>query len=261
MELSKTHTQIKDGPVIVIIGAYGGVGGALTSRLGRVDANLILVGRDAEKLASLADQVDGIYGVADASDFQELTTCTDAVMAKYGRIDGVACVTGSLYLKPAHLTTETDWQSVLATNLTTAFNTVRTSARAMMKNGGSIVLMSSVAARLGLPNHEALAAAKAGVEGLARSAAATYARRKIRINCVAPGLLDTPLTANVTGNANTLEAILTMYPIPRLGTADEIAGVIDWLLGDDSSWVTGQTISVDGGLSSLRISLSKVNSD
>jgi NAD(P)-dependent dehydrogenase (short-subunit alcohol dehydrogenase family) len=121
-----------------------------------------------------------------------------------------------------------------------------------MTGGGSIVLVSSAAARLGLANHEAIAAAKAGIIGLTLSSAATYAARGIRVNCVAPGLTRTPMTARLTQNEATLKASTAMHALGRIGEPDDVAGAIDWLLGPESSWITGQVLGVDGGLASVR---------
>ena len=114
--------------------------------------------------------------------------------------------------------------------------------------GGSIVLISSAGARVGLVNHEAIAAAKAGILGLALSAAASYASRGIRVNCVAPGLVRTPLTAN--GAA--LKGSIAMHPLGRIGEPSDVASAIEWFLDPAQSWVTGQVLGIDGGLATLR---------
>ena len=120
-----------------------------------------------------------------------------------------------------------------------------------MKNPGSVVFVSSAAAQHGQVNHEAIAAAKAGVQGLALSAAASYARRGLRFNCVAPGLTDTPLTARITGNDMAAKASLAMHALGRFGQPDEIAAPIEFLLDPANSWITGQVLGVDGGLGSV----------
>jgi NAD(P)-dependent dehydrogenase (short-subunit alcohol dehydrogenase family) len=122
----------------------------------------------------------------------------------------------------------------------------------MMASGGSIVLCSTAAARAGFANHEAIAAAKAGVIGLTLSAAATYAPRNIRVNCVAPGLVDTPLAARITANPAALQASTAMHALGRIGRPEDVASAIAWLLNPENSWVTGQVLGVDGGLASLK---------
>ncbi|MFM8394910.1 MAG: SDR family oxidoreductase, partial [Acidobacteriota bacterium] len=117
---------------------------------------------------------------------------------------------------------------------------------------GSAVLVSSAAARIGLANHEAIAAAKGAIEGLVLSAAATYAPKGIRINAVAPGLVRTPLTSRITGNEMSLKASVAMHALGRIGEPDDVAAGLAWLLDPSQQWVTGQIIGIDGGLGSLR---------
>jgi NAD(P)-dependent dehydrogenase (short-subunit alcohol dehydrogenase family) len=122
----------------------------------------------------------------------------------------------------------------------------------MMNTGGSIALCATAAARTGFANHEAIAAAKAGVIGLTLSAAATYGSRNIRVNCVAPGLVATPLTSRITQNDSALQASRGMHVLGRIGTPDDVASAFAWLLDPENSWITGQVIGVDGGLGSVR---------
>ena len=139
---------------------------------------------------------------------------------------------------------------MLRTNLDSAFATVRSGAKSM-REGGSIVLLASAAAEVGLVNHEAIAAAKAGVIGLARSAAATYAPR-LRVNVVAPGLVRTPLSERITGSEAALKASVAMHPLGRIGEPEDVARAICWLLDPAQDWVTGQVLGVDGGLADLK---------
>ena len=114
-----------------------------------------------------------------------------------------------------------------------------------------MVLVSSAAATIGMPNHEAIAAAKAGIEGLVRSAAATYAGSSIRFNAVAPGLVKSKMTERLWNNETTASNSIQMHALGRLGEPDDIAAAIDWLLSTESSWITGQVLGVDGGLASV----------
>jgi 3-oxoacyl-[acyl-carrier protein] reductase len=229
---------------VVIVGASGGVGSALARRLTRNGVEVVLLGRSAEKLAALGAEAH----VVDASGPDDL----DQVVGSLGPIQGMVNCAGSLLLKPAHVTSEAEWLQTMQANLTTAFATVRAGAKAMLAAGGSIVLLSTAAARTGFANHEAIAAAKAGVIGLTLSAAATYAPRNIRVNCIAPGLVDTPLATRITGNEAALKASVAMHALGRIGRPEDVASAIAWLLDPENSWITGQVIGVDGGLGSLR---------
>jgi 3-oxoacyl-[acyl-carrier protein] reductase len=126
----------------------------------------------------------------------------------------------------------------------------------MMKAGGSIVLVSSAAARVGLVNHEAIAAAKGGVSGLVLAAAATYARYNIRVNAVAPGLVRTAATESITRNEVSERVSIAMHAAGRLGTPRDVASVMAWLLNPRNDWVTGQVLGIDGGLSTVRTRVS-----
>ena len=236
---------------VLVLGAAGGIGSALARRLAASGTPLVLAGRDASRLAPLAAETGGVAIVADATKPAEVEAAVARAVGVHGRLDGLANCVGSILLKPAHLTSEEEWDAVVATNLKSAYAAVRAAARAMTA-GGSVVLVSSAAARLGLANHEAIAAAKAGVVGLTLSAAATYAPKGIRVNAVAPGLVRTPMTARITGNEAALKASTALHALGRVGEPEDVASAIAWLLDPAQSWVTGQVIGVDGGLATIR---------
>ncbi len=238
--------------VHVIFGGAGGIGSALCERLAGEGHHVVAVSRDAERLSRLAATGLVRTMVADPGHASEVDATLSNVVAEFGRLDGVANLAGAFLLKPAHLTTDDEFAAQLHANLRTAFCVLRGAVKVFGESGGSIVLMSSVAATIGLPNHEAVAAAKAGVEGLARSAAATYAARRIRVNAVAPGLTRTPMTGRLTSNEASLKASTAMHPLGRIGEPDDVAAAVAWLLGSQSSWVTGQVLGVDGGLSRVK---------
>lgn len=252
MNANDDATITDSKPSYLIVGATGGIGSCLARRLSRGGARLMLAGRDESKLRSLATELDARMTTLDATNFEDVDACLDRALEWSGRLDGVANCAGSLLLKPAHLTSPQDYRDTIDANLTSAFAVVRAAARAMRKSGGSIVLVSSAAARIGLANHEAIAAAKAAVIGLALSAAATYAAQGIRVNAVAPGLVRTPMTERITGNETALRGSLAMHALGRIGEPDDVAASIEWLLGPGSGWVTGQVLGVDGGLGSVR---------
>ena len=247
-----TETEINSRPVYIVFGATGGIGEALSRRLAAGGCRLVLAARNGDKLKRLADDLQATSIPLDASSFDEVNSCVEKAMMLNGRLDGAANCVGSLLLKPAHLTTEAEWHQTVTTNLTTAFAVVRACSKAMATSGGSIVLVSSAAARIGLANHEAIAAAKAGVIGLTLSAAASYASKGIRINCVAPGLVRTPMTERLTSNEATLKASTAMHALGRIGDPSDVAAAIEWFIRPEQNWVTGQVLGIDGGLGSLR---------
>lgn len=223
----------------LVLSASSGIGQATVSLLKKAGHNVFTTARNTSKITPDA--------VLDATDFEAV----DTVFKQAADIDGVVNCSGSLLLKPAHLTTKEQYQSVIDASLTTAFATVRSAGKHMNK-GGSVVLISSAAAMEGLANHEAIAAAKAGIIGLTLSAAATYAGQNLRVNAVAPGLTETPLTAALTGNEMSRKFSEAMHALGRLGKPEDVARAIVFLLDPANDWITGQVLAVDGGLSRVR---------
>jgi NAD(P)-dependent dehydrogenase (short-subunit alcohol dehydrogenase family) len=236
----------------LVIGAAGGIGSALVRRLVASGGKVFLAGRDASRLESLATELGMPWGTVEATDPDAVDALADRAASELGGLDGLANCAGSILLKPAHLTSTADWQATIATNLTSAFGCVRAAGRLMKGEGGSVVLVSSAAARVGLANHEAIAAAKAGIIGLVLSAAATYAKQKVRFNAVAPGLVRTPLSKGLLSSELAEKASVGMHPLGRLGEPDEVAAAIQWFLDPAQGWITGQVLGIDGGLADLR---------
>lgn len=240
-------------PNIIIFGASGGIGSALARQLAAQGCHLTLVARAQGPLDALSAELNAQAFSLDVLDSVAVERCLEEVSEKHGRVDGVVNCAGSLLLKPAHLTADAEWAAVIGANLTSAFHVLRSATARMMKTGGgSIVLMSSAVARRGMINHEAIAAAKAGVAGLALSAAATYARYNIRVNCVAPGLTRTPLTQALIKSEAAARLSAALHPLGRIGEAGEVASAIRWFLSPEQSWVTGHVLAVDGGVSSVQ---------
>lgn len=237
---------------VLVIGAAGGIGSALVRRLVVSGQKVFLAGRDATRLETLASELGMPWGTVDATDPDAIDALADRAVADFGGLDGLVNCAGSILLKPAHLTSTADWHATIATNLTSAFGCVRAAGRLMKGDGGSVVLVSSAAARVGLANHEAIAAAKAGIIGLVLSAAATYAKQRVRFNAVAPGLVRTPLSKGLLSSELAEKASVGMHPLGRLGEPEEIAAAIDWFLDPAQGWITGQVLGIDGGLADLR---------
>lgn len=185
--------------------------------------------------------------ILDAADFDAV----DNLFLQAGPLDGVVNCAGSLMLKSAHVTNYEEYQKTINASLTTSFALIRAAGK-RMNQGGSVVLIASAAALTGLANHEAIAAAKAGIIGLAKAAAATYASSNLRINVVAPGMVKTSLTDSLMSNELILKASTAMHALGRIGAPEDIARAILFFLNPANNWITGQVLAVDGGLSSVR---------
>ena len=240
-----------DNPVYVVLGATGGIGNELCRRLSKSGVQIVAGARDEKKLSSLEKEYGALTVTLDATKTEEVDALFAEAVEEFGVVSGAANCVGSFMLKPVHLTTDEELSETLSLNLNTAFGTVKAAAK-HMPDGGSVVLLSSVAARIGLANHEAVAAAKGAVTGLMLASAASYVARGLRFNAVAPGLVQTQMTANVTRSDTARQASLDLHPLGRLGEPEDIASTIAWLLDPAQSWMTGQVIGVDGGLSTLR---------
>ncbi|MBX2861576.1 MAG: SDR family oxidoreductase [Vampirovibrio sp.] len=242
-------------PVYLITGATGGIGSTLCRQLMAQNASVSAISNNLEKLNHLAQET-GVHTLeADVRSYESLEQAVTKTHEHFGRLDGVVNCTGSILLKPAHLTSVEDWNNTLSLNLTAGFYLLKASIRYLKKTPDSVksvVFLSSAAATTGLKNHDAIAAAKAGLNGLVRSAAATYAPQGIRVNAVAPGLVETPLAEKLLSSPAALAASERLHPLGRIGQPDDIASAVCWLLDAKQSWVTGQIIGVDGGLAALK---------
>ncbi len=234
-----------DKPHVLIFGGNSAIAQALSQQLSAT-FTLSFAARNIESFE------DGVAWEIDLNHPESFDAALSQAIVHRGQLHAVVNCIGSILLKPAHLLTDKDWMETLNINLNSCFYIARAAAKHMLKTGGSVVFVSTAASLIGLPNHEAIAAAKAGVNGLMLAAAATYAANNLRFNCVAPGLVDTPLSRFIMNSPKALETSLKLHPLGRAGQAADIANMIAFLIDPKNTWISGQTFVVDGGLSHLK---------
>jgi len=239
--------------IALVTGAVGGLGLAVRRQLADAGWQLALVSRNLERLQE--PPAGALCIGADCSTPEGATQALSACRDRFGRSpDAFAHCAGSVLLAPLHRTTPEEYREVVRANLDSAYFTLGAFVKGCLdvKQPGAAVLVSSVVARIGVLNHEAIAAAKAGVEGLVRSAAASYAAKGLRFNAIAPGILRTAATERLFAGPGAEQGITAQYPLGRYGAAKDAAGAMVWLLSDEASWVTGQVLPVDGGFTAVR---------
>ena len=227
----------------LIFGGVGGIGGALSELL-LSQGHSVFVTTTREGRAQEARVPADHVLVADALESHSIQAAVHTAGAN--GLNGMAYCIGTIDLKPLARTSEEDLLRNFQINTVGAFIAIKEAAAKLSQSNGSVVLFSSIAASRGFASHSAIACAKAGLEGLARALAAELAP-SVRINLIAPSLTETPLAQGLTQNPKMKEAISGMHPIPRLGEANEMAKAAAFLLSDDSGWMTGQTLHIDGG--------------
>lgn len=239
------------GKLVVITGASGGIGLECARQFRAAGAKLLLIDLRAEAVEAQKQALGGGNDViAVASDLSSPEACAEALAACEGPIHALVHLAGIFrpdQLVPADR--ENVFEPVIAANLTNAYDMAIACLPRLDPNGnGSFVFTSSLAYRRGTPFHTAYSAAKAALVGLTRSLALRLAP-SVRVNCVAPGLIETPMaTAMPPEQRKVREARIGEIPLARFGEPSEVASVIRFLCGDDSSYVTGQCINIDGGM-------------
>ncbi|GAC1427178.1 MAG: SDR family oxidoreductase [Candidatus Velthaea sp.] len=233
----------------MITGGSGGIGAEVAQRVADRGGTPVLIARDRSRLDDVASRTGGRAYVCDVLDAEAISGTIKLIEEEVGEIDGVVHAVGSVLLRPLHAVSLEDWHATMNINATSAFILLKNVLPPMMRRRrGNVVLFSTVATKMGLANHETIAAAKSAIEGIVTSAAISYARYGIRINAVAPALTRTALSKNLWENEMMLKASVAMHPLGRIGEPADIAPAVMYFLSDESAWTTGQILGVDGGL-------------
>ena len=230
----------------LVVGATGSIGSNLAEQLVASDKEIHLVGRNENLTHSLAEKLNCDYTIADVLE----DGFVEKIRSDIQDIKGVAYCVGSIDLKPLRMVNEDDFNKCMKLNLYSAVNLIKGFQESLKKNRGSIVLFSTVAAQRGFTNHSIIASTKAAVEGLTVSLAAEFAPN-IRVNCIAPSLTNSKIAEPMLKNKILAEGIAKAHPLKRLGEGKDSASLAKFLITEESSWVTGQIIAVDGGRSKL----------
>jgi 3-oxoacyl-[acyl-carrier protein] reductase len=240
-----------DGRTALVTGASGGIGDAIARQLHAQGATVVVAGRRREALEALAGALGervrvAVAELAAAGAAEQLIAAADAEGGLDVLINNAGLTRDNLALRM----NDQDWQTVLDVNLSAGFRLIRGALRGMMRRRwGRIVNITSVVALTGNPGQTNYAAAKAGMIGLTKSLAAEVASRGITVNCVAPGLIETPMTEALSEEQRA--RILERVPIGRLGGAADVAAAVGYLVSDEAAYVTGQTLHVNGGMAMI----------
>ena len=230
----------------LIFGATGSVGSSLAEQLKNSGNDIHLVARNESEVKVIAEKLGCSYTVADVLEDGFI----EKVKSDINDIKGIAYCVGSIDLKPLRMVTETDMNKCMKLNLYSAIEVIKGFQESLKKNKGSVVLFSTVAAQRGFTNHTIIASAKAAVEGLTVTLAAEFAPN-IRVNCIAPSLSKSKIAEPMLKNPTIAEGIAKAHPLKRLGEGKDSAALAKFLITEESSWITGQIIAVDGGRSKL----------
>jgi 3-oxoacyl-[acyl-carrier protein] reductase len=241
-----------NGKISVVTGASQGIGEAIAVELSKVGAEVILVDIQEEKLEEVACRIRDNKGkaytfCADVSRMEQVKEIVEKIIQDHQKVDHLINNAGITRDRLLMRMNEEEWDAVLAVNLKGVFNFSKTLIRNMINNRhGRIVNISSVVGQIGNPGQCNYSASKAGVIGFTKSLAREVASRGITVNAIAPGYIDTPMTKDLSESVK--KAFIDLIPAKRFGTVEEIARVAKFLLSDEASYITGQVISVNGGL-------------
>ena len=230
----------------LIFGATGSVGSSLAEQLKNSGNDIHLVARNEIEVKAIAEKLGCSHTIADVLEDGFI----EKVKSDVNEIKGIAYCVESIDLKPLRMVTEEDMNKCMKLNLYSAIEAIKGFQESLKKNKGSVVLFSTVAAQRGFTNHTIIASAKAAVEGLTVTLAAEFAPH-IRVNCIAPSLSKSKIAEPMLKNPVIAEGIAKAHPLKRLGEGKDSAALAKFLITEESSWITGQIIAVDGGRSKL----------
>jgi 2-deoxy-D-gluconate 3-dehydrogenase len=242
-----------DGRVAVVTGAGRGIGRAIALALGEAGAAVACVARSLDQVTAVAAAIAAAGGRAcarrmDVTRGEAIAAAVGEAEAALGPIDILVNNAGVVFEKKALETTDEDWETVLATNLTSMFRCARAVAPGMIRRGrGKIINIGSMYGIIGVPRYAAYCASKAAADGLTRSLAVEWARHGIQVNCLAPGYMNTDISREALADAETRSRFLARVPARRIGEPDEVGALAVYLASAASDFMTGQTIRLDGG--------------
>ena len=242
------------GKVAIITGGNAGIGESIARLFAGEGAAVVVTGRRKDELARVARDISRSEGrvlavAGSVTDERHACETAQRTIETFGKIDILINNAGiGGFGKKIHELKDDEWTNVLDVNLTGVFRMTRAVIPHMLKQGGSIINMSSIASLVGIPMLPAYAASKGALDALTRAMAIDYAQDGIRCNVVNPGLIDTPMAAPLMANPEQLAPILDHYPIRRPGKPEEVAEMVLYLVSDQATWVTGGTFRIDGGM-------------
>jgi len=233
---------------IIIVGGSGSIGASIAKEV--IDDGLEphLVGRNFYTLKETAEKIKCSYSVADVTNTDEFTKILKKIE---GNICGVAYCVGSINLKSLSLAYENDYIDSFKVNTLGAVIAVKALKEKLIKNNGSVLLFSSIAAKQGFTNHTIVSTSKGGIEGLTVSLAAELSPN-VKVNCIAPSLTESRMSESFLSNETLKKNIESLHPIPKIGSPEDHSKLASYLLGKNNHWITGQIFNIDGGRSSVR---------
>jgi NAD(P)-dependent dehydrogenase (short-subunit alcohol dehydrogenase family) len=243
-----------EGKVALITGAASGIGLATAERFLTEGASLVMADNQAEALEAQAARLGAVAVVMDVTKSADVRRAVEAAVTRFGRLDVLFANAGIGFTGAIVDSSDDDWDQVMAVNAKGVFFSARESIRQMLaqtRPGGSVVINGSISGLVGIPGQAPYGPSKGAVVEMTRQLAVEYATKGVRVNCVCPGTVDTPVLRRGMAMSSDPEAFLAMliagHPIGRIGLAEEIASAVAFLASDEASFITGAILPVDGG--------------